>query len=166
MKKSGQFLFESSLKWTEDTKGIITSRTASAPIKVSTPKVFKGVPGGLWSPEDLLINAVSACFMTTFLFYAKQKGLPVSSFDCDAIGQVEMKNGKLKFTTINVYPKVGIEKIEWTDHAREVIDLAKQNCLVSNALNVLIYHHPSIEIKPYSIEKKQDVVNRKWDDIY
>lgn len=166
MKKSDVFLFESQLKWTDGTKGIITSPTASVPIKVSTPKVFKAVQGGFWSPEDLLINAVSSCFMTTFFFYAKHKGLPVSSFDCEAIGQVEMNHGKLKFNAINIYPKIAIEKQEWSDMAKEVLELAKQNCLVSNSLNVIIYYHPIIQVKPTIGEKKPEAVNKKWGDIY
>jgi organic hydroperoxide reductase OsmC/OhrA len=166
MKKAGQFLFESQLKWTEDTKGIITSRMAAGPIKVATPRVFNGVQGGLWSPEHLLINAVSSCFMTTYLYFAKHKGLPVSGFECEAIGQVELINGKLKFTTIHVYPKIGIEKPEWTGKVNEVIELTKQNCLITNALNIIVYYHPSVEVKPHTTEIKQQQNKKKWLDIY
>lgn len=164
MKKTGQFLFESKIKWIEDTKGLITSLAVADSIKVATPKVFKGIGGDMWSPEHLLISAVSSCFMTTYLFYAKQKGLAIFHFECEAIGQVKLENNKLKFTVINIYPKVEVEKQEWADLAKEVIELTKQNCLVAKALSVIIYYHPSIKItkqpsenKPQRSSKKREV---------
>lgn len=164
MKKTGNFLFESKIKWIENTKGLITSLAVADSIKVATPKVFKGIGGDMWSPEHLLISAVSSCFMTTYLFYAKKKGLAISHFECEAIGQVELENNKLKFTVINIYPKVEVEKEEWADLAKEVIELTKQNCLVAKALNVIIYYHSSIvisahptKIKPLKNSKKREV---------
>lgn len=166
MKKTGRFLFETELEWIEDNKGILRSRASSSEIKVATPKIFKGVQGGLWSPEHLLISSVSSCFMTTYLFYAKQKGLPVSGFECEAIGQVERINNKLNFTSINLYPKVGIEKAEWTEQAKEVIELTKQNCLITRALNMAIYYHPTIEIKIHPPENKKQQTNKKRDVFF
>lgn len=154
MKKSGQFLFNSQLKWLQDTKGVISSSEINDNIKVSTPKVFKGIEGGMWSPEHLLISAVSSCFMTTFLFYAKRKGLPVSEFDCEAIGQVELKHDKLKFSEVNIYPKIAIEKEEWREIADEAIELTKQNCLITKALSVIVYYHPVVEIRKQQADKQ------------
>ena len=99
--------------------------------------------------------------MTTCLFYAKQKGLPVSGFECEAIGQVELTNGKLQFTEINIYPKLGIEKQEWHDKALEAIELTRQNCLITKALSVAVYYHPQIEIIPRIPAKKTQLLNDK-----
>jgi len=166
MQKTGQFLFETQLKWQQDAKGILSSRAISDPIRVATPKIFKGIEGGMWSPEHLLIGAVSSCFMTTCLFYARQKGLPLSVFECEAIGQVELKHNKLKFTEINIYPKVAVEKNEMLDIAKEVIELTKQNCLITKALNVIVYYHPVIELKEHSAEKNQQPINEKRDFFF
>ena len=161
MQKTGQFLFETELKWLQDSKGTLTSRSIMDPIKVATPKSFKGIEGGMWSPEHLLIGAVSSCFMTTFLFYAKQKGLPVTNFECEAIGLVELKSGRLKFTEINVYPKVIVEKELLTDLAKEAIELTKQNCLITSALSVIVYYHPTIELGEHLPENKQQLKGEK-----
>ena len=166
MKKTGNFLFESKIKWIENTKGLITSLAVADSIKVATPKVFKGIGGDMWSPEHLLISAVSSCFMTTFLFYAKKKGLPIFHFECEAIGQVELENKKLKFTVINIYPKVEVEKQELADLAKEVIELTKQNCLVAKALNVIIYYHPSIVISKYPSKIRQQRSSKKREVIF
>jgi len=165
MKKKSRYLFETDLKWIEDSKGNLTSRIIHDPIKVATPKIFKGVQGGMWSPEHLLISSVSSCFMTTCLFYAKQKGLPVSAFDCEAIGQVELRNGKLAFIEINIYPKIGIEKQEWHDKAIEVIELTKQNCLITKALSVGVFYHPQIEIIPRIPLKKTKAINDRREPL-
>ncbi len=161
MKKSGQFLFETQLHWQQDAKGVLTSKAITEPIKVAKPKVFKGIEGGLWSPEHLFIGSVSSCFMTTYLFYAKQKGLPLSGFECEVIGQVELKNDKLKFTEINVYPKVAVEKASMLDIAKQVNELSKQNCLITKALNVIVYYHPSFEVQEHSVEKKEIHFDKK-----
>lgn len=166
MKKTSQFLFGSKIKWIEDTEGLLTSPGITDPIKVATPKIFKGIRGDMWSPEHLLISAVSSCFMTTYLFYAKQKGLSISRFECEAIGQVEIENSNLKFTMINIYPKMEVEKQEWADIAKEVIELTKQNCLVAKALSVIIYYHPSIEIMAHPSEKKQQRISKKRELIF
>ena len=166
MKKTGNFLFESKIKWIENTKGLITSLAVADSIKVATPKVFKGIGGDMWSPEHLLISAVSSCFMTTYLFYAKKKGLAISHFECEAIGQVELENNKLKFTVINIYPKVEVEKQEWADLAKEVIELTKQNCLVAKALNVIIYYHPSILISAHPTKIRQQRSSKKIEVIF
>ena len=145
MKKENTFLFETNIKWDHGTKGILTSIEATDPIESGTPKVFKGANEGVWSPEDLLLGSLNSCFMTTFLFYAKQKALPFTGFGCEAIGQVELKAGKLKLTSINIYPKVIIANDKHKSAALEVIEATQQHCLISKAISVIIYYHPSIE---------------------
>ena len=73
MKKSGRYLFETRVTWTEDTNGYLHSRAITTPVKVTSPKKTKEKNGSMWAPEHLLIGAVSSGVMTTFLFYAKQK---------------------------------------------------------------------------------------------
>ena len=161
MKKSGNFLFETQLKWQHDKKGILTSREITDTIKVATPWMFKDFGAGLWSPEHLLIGALSSCFMTTYMFYAKEKGLTVLNFDCEVIGLVELKNDKLKLTEINVYPTITVENSTLLDIAKEVIEITKINCLVAKALNVTIYYHPSLEITVPPLEKKEQQFAKK-----
>jgi organic hydroperoxide reductase OsmC/OhrA len=161
MKKTGQFLFETTLKWEKDSKGTLSSRVITDPITVASPDSFKVKKAGMWTPEHLLISSVSSNFMTTFLFYAKQAGLAISNFECEAIGSVELNKENLKFTSINVYPKIGIEKEEWIDKAKTVIELTKQHSLVAKALGIIIYYHPSIEITAKPPGKKNLTINKK-----
>ncbi len=161
MKKTGQFLFETTLKWIKESKGIFGSRVINDPITLASPDGFKGRKSGIWSPEHLVIGSVSSNFMTTFLFYAKQAGLTISNFDCEAIGSVELNKGNLKFTSINAYPNIGIEKGEWIDKAKTVIELTKQHSLVAKALGIIIYYHPSIEITAKPPGKKNQTINKK-----
>lgn len=145
MKKSARFLFETDLQWTTDKNGILSSRVINDKIRVSAPKLNTEKEKGNWSPEHLLISAVNAGFMTSFMFFAKQKHLDITAFSCEVIGHVEFRNERLKLTEINVYPKVAVENQASIKKAGEVIEITKQHCLVARALNVIIYYHPVVE---------------------
>ena len=157
MKKKGRFLFETTLKWEADKKGILSSRVIGEKIKVTVPQLNSTDEKGLWSPEHLLISAVNSGFMTAFMYHARIKQLSICAFECEVIGQVELKNERLKFTEINVYPKVVIESPEAAKKANEVIELTKQHCLIARALNVITYYHPIVELnkKNNSAKKTQ-----------
>lgn len=165
MKKSGQFLFETQLKWQMETCGLLSSRVISEPIRVAAPSNLKAMDGSLWSPEHLFLGAINSSFMTTVLYYAKKKGLELSGFECETIGQVEFKNGKYKFTEVNVYPKIRVEKPSSEDPAKEIIELAKQNCLVTRSLNVIVYYHPFYEIRQ-NADKREKINTKEKREVF
>ncbi len=70
--------YEVDLVWTLDRKGVISSPVLPTTLEVATPPEFpKGIPG-IWSPEHLLVGAVNACYMTTFLAIAENSKLELS----------------------------------------------------------------------------------------
>lgn len=70
-KTDKQFLFEVKLNWQEKNRGILSAVDADGTIDVATPPEFGG-EGNPWSPEHLFLSAVSSCFMTTYLAFAKK----------------------------------------------------------------------------------------------
>src|SRR6476620_9094531 len=97
--------FDVHLNWLTKQKGIISADDAHGTIAVATPESFGG-EGNDWSPEHLFLGAVSSCWMTTYLYFAKKFGFEIYQLDCRANGKVETINGKLGFTRIDVYPPV------------------------------------------------------------
>ena len=85
MKKSGRYLFETRVKWAEDTNGYLHSRAITTPVKVTSPKKTNEKNGSMWAPEHLLIGAVSSGVMTTFLFYAKQNSHYLNALKIDVL---------------------------------------------------------------------------------
>lgn len=77
------------LSWMNDRRGLLSSGVLNDKISVATPPEFKGGMAGIWSPEHLLVAAVSSCLMTTFLAIAENFKLEYESFDCKAVGKLE-----------------------------------------------------------------------------
>ncbi len=142
-KTDKQFLFETQLDWLQGNKGILTADGTGAGIYVTLPTVFGG-DGGDWSPEHLLLCSVSSSYMTTYLAYAKKLGFAITHFTCQAIGQIELVNGKYRFTNINLYPKISIADESWRKKADEAVEKTHQYCLVGNSLSAAIFYHSRV----------------------
>ena len=151
-KTDKQFFFEVQLNWLDKDRGILHANDAEGSVHVSTPAKFGG-EGKEWSPEHLFLSSVSSCYMTTFLVFAKKMSLEIFHFECNAIGQIELVDGKYKFTHINLYPKIYI----YDELLREKVNLAVEKthkyCLIANSINTAIIYHTQIlaERQPLAI---------------
>ena len=139
-----KFIYKVDLKWAEARKGVVTSG-GKPEIEVATPPEFKGHPG-FWTPEDLFVAAVNACFMSTFLYYAEKRQLIFSAFNASAEGILEDVDGEFIISTVNItaYVKIGVAgEIE---KAKTIMEAAKQNCLVSNSIKSKVNLDSKIEV--------------------
>ena len=62
MNKSYSYLVES--HWTQHKRGIVEAESIPRTINFAAPPEFGGEPG-LWTPEHILLAAVSTCFVAT-----------------------------------------------------------------------------------------------------
>lgn len=125
------------LKWTNGRIGEFTSPQVPR-LTVATPPQFpNGVPD-IWSPEHLLVGAVSSCLMTTFLAIADNSNLQYSLFECDAEGKVEKVDGKYMVSEITLKPKVIIKLEKDRERANRIIEKAENGCLISNSVKTKI----------------------------
>jgi peroxiredoxin-like protein len=143
VKTEKKILFSTDLNWAGDEKGIISSPAVRQSIPVSAPAEFGGVEGE-WSPEHLFLGSVASCFMSTFLAFVKKIRFDISGFECSATGQVEVAEGKYKFTSIHLYPKVYIKNESEKEKAQLAMEKAEKYCLISNSINAEIVCHPEI----------------------
>ena len=89
-----EHIYEVSVNWQADRKGVMSSPVLNTKIEVVTPPQFpKGIEG-IWSPEHLFVAAINSCLMTTFLSIAENSKLEFVSFDSKALGKLEMVDGK------------------------------------------------------------------------
>ena len=142
-KNDKQFLFEVQLNWLADTRGILSARDARGTIHVATPPRFGG-EGKPWSPEHFFLSAISSSFMTTYLAFAKKLHLGISKFECNAIGQIELVDGKYKFTHINLYPKIYIANESLREKATLALEKTHKNCLVTNSVQTEVFYHSEV----------------------
>ncbi len=147
-KTDKQFLFEVQLDWQAGTRGILSARDAAGTILVATPPEFGG-DWNLWSPEHLFLSSISSCFMTTYLAFAKKFHFAVSHFNCNAIGQIEIVDGKYKFTQINVYPTIQIAEEALREKANLAVEKTHKYCLISNSVNAQVFYHSQVLLDPH-----------------
>lgn len=150
-KTDKQFLFEVQVNWLADTRGVLSARGATGTIHVATPPAFGG-QGKPWTPEHLFLSSICSCFMTTYLAFAKKIHFEIYHFECDAIGQIQVVDGKYKFTHINLYPKIYIIDEILRDKATLALEKTHKYCLVINSLNAEVFYHSEVLIAPHQKE--------------
>jgi len=150
-KTDKQFLFEVQLNWLADTRGILTASDAAGTLHVATPPEFGG-QGKPWTPEHLFLSSISSCFMTTYLAFAKKFHFEIYHFECDTIGQIEIIDGKYKFTNINLYPKVYIVDEILREKANLAMEKTHKYCLITNSVNATVFYHSEILPAPHAKE--------------
>ena len=146
-----QFLFQVELNSLLNQKGVLSAHDVTEKIHVATPAVFGG-EGKEWSPEHLFLSAISSCFMTTYLTFAKKIRFEISNFECSTTGQVDLVEGRYQFTRINIFPKIFISDEALRQKAKLALEKTQKYCLVSNSINAEMIYHSEVLI---STEHKQ-----------
>ena len=134
--RSKVYTYHTAIKWTEQRKGVI-SCAGKPDIQVATPPEFKGHEG-IWSPEDLFLASANVCVMTTFLAVAERAGLAFTSYESVAEGRLELVDGKFQFTAITLKPTIMLPANADAAKAKELIEKAEVNCLISNSMKAKV----------------------------
>lgn len=140
--KSKVYMYQTAVKWTEQRKGVM-SCAGKPDVQVATPPEFKGHEG-IWSPEDLFVASANVCLMTTFLAVAERAGLAFSSYESTAEGRLELVEGKFQFTAITIRPSITLKSGEDAVKARELIEKAERNCLISHSMKAAVTLEPAV----------------------
>jgi peroxiredoxin-like protein len=141
-----EHVYEVSVNWQADRKGVMSSPVLNTKIEVATPPQFpKGIEG-IWSPEDLFVAAINSCLMTTFLSIAENSKLEFVSFDSKALGKLEIVNGKYIMSEVTLLPVVTINDEQQKERAERVLQKSEANCLISNSVKSTIIFKPEINI--------------------
>ena len=74
-------------------------------IAIGSPPEFKG-EAGVWAPEEMLVAALNACMMLTFVAFAQGKKLEFVAYESAAEGRLENVDGKYRIVEVNVQPIV------------------------------------------------------------
>ncbi len=116
-------------------EGYATLSSAGVPdLRTAPPLDFDG-PGDAWSPEQLLLAAVEACFLLTFRAVAKASGIEFTSLSVDGEGVVDRADGRMRFTEIVLRPRVALPAGVDPVRVRRALEKAERGCLVSASLD-------------------------------
>lgn len=134
--KHKSFAFETSLRWNGGKTGIILG-TEKPEIRFASPPEFKG-EAGVWTPEDLFVGSIDMCMLLTFSAFAERKSLPVKSYTSRARGILEFVDGSYRFTKVFISPTIIVETPEAVNLARQTMERAHQQCLITNSITAEI----------------------------
>ena len=113
------------------------SATGLVPMRSASPAEFDG-PGDRWSPETLLVGAVTDCLILTFRAVAKASNVPWVSLECDARGTLDRVERVTQFVRIDVQARLTVPPSTNPELARMALVKAEKNCLISNSLKAAV----------------------------
>lgn len=139
IKDGKHFVFDVRLDWLNEQKGVLSSNDARGSLYVATPPAFGGQEKE-WSAEHLFLGSIASCFMSTYLYFARRMKFEIAHLECHAIGQIELVEGKYKFTHIGVFPTVHVSDATLLEVADLAILKAQKSCLISNSISAEIVY--------------------------
>jgi organic hydroperoxide reductase OsmC/OhrA len=117
----------------------IASSSGKPDLQVATAPDFSGGIAGVWSPEDLLVTSLAACFAVTLVALAERRRLPLRDLDVQGTGHVgKREDGRFGFVVVELEAEIetdpGLESA-----VQEAAHAAEQQCLVALALDVPVH---------------------------
>ena len=146
-----QYFFEVELEQTAGRKGLLAAKDVQGSIEIATAPEFKGGIPGVWTAEHLFLGSLSSGFMAAYLAIAEKRNLNVLHIGCAAIGQINLYEDHLEFTTINLYPKIYIGSANDTAIANEILLSAYMHCIVANSIKPLLINHGEVLVEKVAV---------------
>jgi organic hydroperoxide reductase OsmC/OhrA len=106
----------------------------------SADPTFRGDPA-LYNPEDLLLAALSACHMLSYLALCARRGVVVLDYSDEAEGVLTFTiTGGGHFTSVILRPKVRVAAQEQAALAQELHAKAHEDCFIAASCNFPVHH--------------------------
>ena len=112
------------------------------PLTGSAAPTFRG-DGSKHNPEDLLVAALSACHLLSYLALCARAGIEVVSYEDRASGLMTIKDGKMRFTEVTLAPRVVIGAGD-VDKAIQLHETAHGQCFIANSVNFPVLNMPTV----------------------
>lgn len=142
-----QYTYRAAAHWTMHKRGIVEAEgNIPRTINFAAPPEFGGEPG-LWTPEHLLLAAVSTCFVATFRAVAEASKVEIHGLEVPVEGTIEKQEGGFRFTTITLRPLVSIVKEQDRERVTRLLEKAEKVCLVSRSILATMHLEPKIVVE-------------------
>ena len=112
-------------------------------LKGSAAPAFRG-DAGMHNPEDLLVAALSACHLLSYLALCARAGIRVVAYQDAATGTMKLADGKMRFTEVTLNPTVRIRRGDDAAKARALHHDAHALCFVANSVNFPVRNAPTV----------------------
>lgn len=123
-------------EWTGGRQGTVQAEPVKR-LEFSAPPEFGG-KDGLWTPEHLLLAAVTTCYVATFSAIAEINRFPFRGLRVAAEAALEKVPGGMRFAQIVLRPRLTIDDETKREQALLLVEKAKKACIVSRSLSAEI----------------------------
>jgi organic hydroperoxide reductase OsmC/OhrA len=108
----------------------------------SADAAFRGDPAR-WTPEDLLLAALSECHLLSFLHECAKAGVVVTGYTDRATGtmQTDTEGGGV-FTEVTLHPEVTVAEPEMVARAQALHEPAHEHCFIASSVNFPVRCEP------------------------
>jgi organic hydroperoxide reductase OsmC/OhrA len=120
------------------------------PLRGSADPAFHGDPT-LYNPEDLLLSALSACHMLSYLAVCAHAGVVVLSYEDTAVGTLARRDGRVRFVDALLRPKVLLERGSDLEKAKALHEKAHNICIIVNSVNFPVRHEADVAFASESV---------------
>ncbi len=124
---------------------VVLSSSGVADLLSAAPAEFGG-PGDQWSPESLLVAAVSDCFILSFRAIASASRLEWDSLTCSTEGTLERIERVTQFTGFKVSAMLTVPSGTDEAKAHRLLEKAEQSCLVTNSLKAESHLEATVQV--------------------
>jgi organic hydroperoxide reductase OsmC/OhrA len=107
----------------------------------SDPK-FRG-DASKHNPEDLLVMALAACHMLSYLHLCASAGIEVVAYEDRASGTMAIKDRRMRFVEVTLAPEVTIAAGD-LEKAEALHEEAHAACFIANSVNFPVLHQPTV----------------------
>ena len=117
-----------------------------AALKGSADPNFRGDPT-LHNPEELLVAALSACHMLSYLALCARARIAVTGYDDYATGTMSQVDGKTRFTEVVLRPVVRLGSGSDVEKAKSLHERAHAICFIANSVNFEVRHEATVTLE-------------------
>ncbi|MDP4131723.1 MAG: OsmC family protein [Bacteroidota bacterium] len=156
MSKSHQY--NTHIRWTGNTgngtenyrayeRAYTVSVNGKTEIAGSSDPVFRGDPAK-HNPEEMLVAALSACHMLSFLHLCSASGVVVVAYSDTATGTMEeAQDGNGRFTEVVLKPDVIVKEASMIEKVNALHEKAHQYCFIANSCNFPVLHQATCVVE-------------------
>jgi organic hydroperoxide reductase OsmC/OhrA len=131
---------------------VIVTSTGLPALVTASPPEFDG-PEGLWSPETMLVGAVSNCYILTFRAIARAARLGWDEVRCRVVGVLDRVDRVTRFTEMHLYVQLQLPPGGDVEKAQRLLEKAEQACLITNSLTARVELHAEAWSEPAVVER-------------
>lgn len=111
----------------------------------SADPAFRG-DSSLYNPEELLLIALSACHLLSYLAECARAGIAVVEYRDQASGTMAIKEGKRRFVEVILRPNVRIAGGD-IEVARRLHEKAHDLCFIANSVAFPVRHEAVVRLE-------------------